>query len=217
MSPITEHVNGGAKDKILLVEGRDDCFVVLHLCKQAECSSLAFSISASGDIERVKRQAKTRLHGAEPLERLGLIIDADEQPIEERWQAFRGLLEPHGFDLPPSPSESGTITESNGKKAGIWIMPNNRDNGALEDFLLQLADHDGRDAATAYIKDSMNSRAAKLNPIHKSKGIAHAYLAIQENPGQPFGTAITSKAFEVDAKLAKSFTNWLTALFGSDT
>lgn len=211
----TKKVNGGAKDKVLLVEGRDDCFTIMHLCGAISCS---FNIKECGGIDQVKDATGAELTGSQQLESLGLVVDADDQPIQERWQAVSGLLKPYGFNLPSIPSKSGTITENNGKKVGIWIMPNNWDKGALEDFLLRLADPDGRDAATAYVKNSMDSGVARLNSIHQSKGIVHAYLAIQENPGQPFGTAITSsKAFEVNVELAKLFTNWLTTLFGSNT
>lgn len=212
-----ENVNGGAKDKVLLVEGRDERFVIKTLCEQKECQDLKFDIREEGGFEGIKKAVKPMLlRGSESLTRLGLIADADENPIETRWQSFSDILKSSGFDLPDSPLESGTFSENGNQKIGIWIMPNNKDNGMLEDFLLDFADSNGRDAAEAYIDDSIKSGVAKLNPKHRSKGIARAYLAIQKKPSQSLGTAITSKAFKVDAKLAKSFTNWLTRLFKSD-
>jgi hypothetical protein len=45
------------------------------------------------------------------------------------------------------------------------------------------------------------------------KARIHTWLAWQENPGLPFGTAITARYFGADSQEALKFVNWFNLLF----
>jgi hypothetical protein len=56
------------------------------------------------------------------------------------YQNIKSKAENFYQNLPDSMPKTGLIhTERSLPKLGIWIMPNNQDNGALEEFYLKLA------------------------------------------------------------------------------
>jgi hypothetical protein len=62
---------------------------------------------------------------------LGVILDADKD-VNARYQNIKSKAKDKNFyqNLPDSMPKTGLIhTESGLPKLGIWIMPNNQDNG----------------------------------------------------------------------------------------
>jgi hypothetical protein len=73
---------------------------------------------------------------------IGIVLDADTQPkgthptFEKAQNAFRSIQ----F---PVPTQMGKPEIASGKRAIAWIMPNNQDDGELEDLCLRaLTNHD---------------------------------------------------------------------------
>ena len=48
---------------------------------------------------------------------------------------------------------------------------------------------------------------------HRSKALIHTWLAWQQNPGRPMGTAIKAGYLQHDAPIALAFVAWLRRLF----
>ena len=118
--------------------------------------------------------------------------------------------------LPDSPDTKGTIVTGmfNDWKVGIWLMPDNQNKGELEDFLCKLVPKSDKcwpysDEATKQAKKI----GAKFTDKEFFKAKIHTWLAWQENPGLPFGTAITAKYFGVDSPEALMFVQWFKQLF----
>ena len=68
---------------------------------------------------------------------VGFLLDADK-PVLGRWQSVVSRLQNVGFEnLPERPPPGGFIGESITYKArvGVWLMPDNVQDGKLEDFL----------------------------------------------------------------------------------
>ena len=74
-------------------------------------------------------------------------------------------------------------------KAGVWIMPDNRQNGMLEDFISFLIPHDDRllPVVDSIIEKIEADKINKYKMIHHSKACVHTWLAWQEDPGTPLG------------------------------
>jgi len=146
--------------------------------------------------------------------RVGIVLDADLVPMD-RWSAVRNRLSSSGLQLPGSPDPDGTIIVQQQKHVGIWLMPDNRNPGKLEDFLTVLIPNGNRswpwaEQATSKAKSEYDAEFSDLNII---KAKIHTWLAWQGEPGQPFGTAITAATFAHDAVLATKFVNWMKRLF----
>ena len=79
-------------------------------------------------------------------------------------------------------------------RLGIWIMPNNQTSGILEDFLRFLVPQpnilfDHAKASVAAIPEGER----RFKQLTEPKAVVHTWLAWQEDPGLPFGTAITAR------------------------
>lgn len=70
---------------------------------------------------------------------LGFVIDANDSP-QDTWRAVTARLRKVGVQAPKNIPEGGFVGESKDYRArvGVWLMPDNRKTGALEDFLRDL-------------------------------------------------------------------------------
>ncbi len=198
----------------LLVEGTDDRHVILALCGLYDVPE-TFNIKDSGGIKTLLKSIPVHLKESE-LKALGIVLDADKS-IENRWTSICAKLKQVGYsELPKEPDEKGTIIRHEGMPdIGIWIMPNNKLSGMLEDFISYLIP-DGDPLEVKASSALTEIEAEKLNKYlstHHQKAFIHTWLAWQETPGQPMGLAITAHALEHDKEIVKVFIAWLNNLF----
>ncbi|HEX9990858.1 MAG TPA: DUF3226 domain-containing protein [Chloroflexia bacterium] len=212
---------------MLLVEGQDDVHVFVHLAAyhqipvkepgvDYEIPSPAIKVRDENGIENLLTNLPVHLKGS-GIERLGVVIDADTN-LQGRWESFRNKLIGSGYDksrVPRAPAPDGTIITQEGYPiVGIWIMPDNKVPGSLEDFIKFLVPQD----------DLLWSRAEEcvaqipteerhFSTIHLIKAHVHTWLAWQEQPGQRMGQAINSKYLDPDAEHARRFVAWVRRLF----
>lgn len=93
-------------------------------------------------------------------------------------------------------------------------MPDNRLPGMLEhfiEFLVPPADRLMARAKSAVAEIPIEDRA--FIPAHQIKAEVHTWLAWQEQPGLPFGSAITARLLDGDCLAAQGFVAWLRRLF----
>lgn len=93
-------------------------------------------------------------------------------------------------------------------------MPNNRSLGMLEDFLSMLIAP--ADPTWDYANDATNharTLGAPVSTIHHAKAVIHTWLSWREEPGKPFGIAITARYFQHDTPEALAFVDWFRRLF----
>lgn len=199
--------------KLLLVEGTNDCHVIWSLC-QHFATPQTFEVYVCGSDEKVIKRVNGLLAGADPMETIGICLDADNPNLRGKWDAISHKLTSHGYTLPDSPNRSGTILTQPGRPTiGVWLMPDNNIDGMLEDFCLQLAPAN----AVNYAQECVNSAQAQghssFTQTHQSKATVHTYLAWQDEPGMPLGLAITAKALNPTNPLANTFNSFLIDLF----
>ncbi len=201
----------------LLVEGENDRHVVWHLC-QVHNVPETFSVEILGDnggVDALLRGLPVRLK-ISGLTVLGVVLDAD-QNLEARWQAVKTRLLQAGYSsLPEMPSPEGTIIQVAGKpKVGLWLMPDNRLPGMLEDFVAHLIPAGDALApkANAILDEIERENLNRYSENHRAKAFIHTWLAWQETPGRPMGQAITARVLNHNEPLAQNFVNWLNRLF----
>lgn len=93
-------------------------------------------------------------------------------------------------------------------------MPDNQRSGALEEFLGDLVDAD--DTLLPLAETSVTAareRGASFGQAQTRKAVLHTWLAWQERPGVPYGTAITAGFFGHDSPAALAFVEWFRRLF----
>jgi len=191
----------------LLVEGNSDKQVIEALCKRHQMSDLFSYIFPSRDgsgIEYLLKTLPDRLK-QENLDTLGIVVDADLD-FTARWQSLVYQLKEFGYDeIPKVLPETGLIHIQEAKpKIGVWIMPNNKLPGMLEDFVRYLIPADDKlQQKVIALLDEIETE--ELNPYsltHRPKALIHSWLALQSKPGIPMGQAITAKALSEDSAIA---------------
>lgn len=203
----------------LLVEGKNDIHVVSHLCMWHRLPDMfkVDTAGVNGGIEELIRDLPTRLQ-QRTLRTLGVVVDADRDPIS-RWQRLQNALSSTEASFPDAPVVGGWVVDTTGPvgqlRLGIWVMPNNAEAGILEDFVLTLIPEN--DELIPYARIALaNLEVASLqrySESHRPKALTHTWLAWQETPGNPMGTAIGTGHLRAGAAPALEFTDWLRRLF----
>lgn len=205
------------KPKILFVEGQDDKHVVCHLRRQ-KLPNLSFAIQEMEGVDKllesVSLQVKVRDRTA-----VGFLLDTNDEPIMDakgkpagRWRAVSDRLCEADIRAPRAPRRGGTIMKGL-PRVGVWLMPDNRSAGELEDFVQKMIPKGDPawEPARRYIR-AIPEEARKFRPKKQSRAELHAWLATRENPGL-MGSAIGRGDLETGGRLCTAFLRWLEALF----
>ena len=216
------------KRSTLHVEGTDDVHVVKHLllrhridCPLERDSRPAREFAANAPEIRGAHDRKAVLDSIQPAVRfsngrsVGFVLDADAQP-RDRWRAVCSRLRVFGLNLPDLIPSGGFVDDvaEFGARVGVWLMPDNQREGALEQFLQDLVDDDD---ALLPIAERTTTEAAESGAdfpeVDRQKAVLHTWLAWQTEPGLPYGTAIKARYFRDDSPAALAFVDWYRRVF----
>ena len=202
----------------LVVEGRDDKWSIINLLRRH---------GFDWDDRRIEgRPYVHHTGGIDPLldsvipavkshPRVGFVIDADDA-LERRWQQITDRMMAVGLTVPDDPPNNGLVIDGyDGEgKVGVWVMPDNTVPGELEDFIVSLVPEDDSliSFADEVAKEARDKGAPCAEGDH-SKSKIHTWLAWQQQPGIPFGIALTSEILSHDSDLAQRFVQWFARLF----
>jgi len=194
---------------ILLVEGRCDVEFLKALLPQllpkpnipvltpTECGGYEDNIDA---VFRTLPQLLMDIN-EERLQRLGIIVDADctdrNGGFATRWKEFTAILREKDNDYiispPPDQAYTGSIFQHDCglPPVGLWIMPNHKGDGMLEDFIKQAIGpgqpqkllERAMGCVDQLLQENLNLFDKKL---HKTKAEIYTWLAWQKLPGQSF-------------------------------
>jgi hypothetical protein len=204
------------------VEGRDDQHSITNLLQRHgyewNHNALAPFVRDSGGIEPIFQALPLAL---KTYVRVGVVMDADLSPTN-RWARVEAILKANKIEPPQSPNQQGIVIATTGparlERFGIWMMPNNRTEGALEDFLQRLVP--AGDTCWQHADDSTRHACALGAPLKQNdhvKGAIHTWLAWQDPPGQPFGTALNAHILGHNSPEALDFVAWFRRLFEQTT
>jgi hypothetical protein len=207
--------------KVLLVEGDEDKRVIPYLMEAngvrwgERKDPKAVYIEAYGGVEKLLEpaQIETQLK-ASGLEALGVLIDADEDPVS-RWQAVRHRALKRFPGLPPDLPATGLVHAEDGLRFGVWIMPDNQRRGMLETFLtfLRPADNPALNAHALEACRAAKTLAAPYKDAHADKAHLHTWLAFQDPPGRQLHQAVLERLLDPSSPHAAPFLAWFKALF----
>ena len=148
---------------------------------------------------------------------VGFVVDADDEP-EEHWrQVVNEIANANSsIQLPSSSDPNGTIIPEDpdigSPRIGIWVMPDNKSAGELEDFAAQMIPNGDSvwPRAQAYINDIPTPRKFEANKVTKAE--VHAWLAARRFPGL-IGLAVREGDLDTNAPISQTFLTWLSRLF----
>lgn len=219
-----------ASKKHLLVEGDNDrLFFELCCERNARLSNIQVGPPSSYGSTDGKNNAIDLLptllaqmnDGA--VTHLALVLDADAPKTDglgfaKTWDVVTGHLYTAGYKQQTRPikATAGLIFEhSDGlPDVGLWIMPNNFDNGFLEDFIKKslLGTEKSLFHLAARAVDEL-PMPKKFKAHHLSKAEVATYMAWQANPGQGMHGTIGGKLLDFNKGLGKQFIDWLNKVY----
>ena len=202
--------------RVLFVEGPDDKHVIGHLLMRRGLAEPSLpQCQPTGGKDGVLKAMKTAIP-AGTGNSLGFVLDANDHP-GDRWRAVASRLRSVGVAAPDELPSGGFVGSSSefGVRVGVWLMPDNRRIGALEDFLQDLID--ASDVLLPHARESTaraKAKGARFPDMDSKKALVHTWLAWQEEPGRPYGVAIKSRYLRDDSDAAERFVAWFGRVFG---
>lgn len=196
----------------LLVEGDGDKHIVWHLQNTTNIERGAFEVVVKGSSAELISSIKNELRGSETTA-VGILIDADNDPAA-KWNAVLNQIRLAGYgELPDEPNSQGVIIhDAYLPRVGIWIMPDNRQTGAIEDFLIgMIVETDPLWQRVVATVDQIPQIERRFRESRLIKAYAYTWLAWQAEPGKPLGQAIEKRYFDPESPLATVFKQWLFA------
>lgn len=213
-------------ERVLLVEGKDDLHVMTNLFEvrnvpdtfQVRCPGSEPDEIENGGVDKLLDSIPYRLASSE-LERLAVVVDANDKGPGAGWDAIRQRLAAAGHDgVPKAHSPEGTIVELSLRpgtprsvRFGVWIMPDNRSLGMLEDFFAGLIRED--DEMIPFVDrflGSIPTDQRRFVPAHQPKARVHSWLAVSERPGRPMGQAIKAdRQLDANSPAVEPFLKWI--------
>ena len=212
----------GGRRSELRVEGPDDKHALIHLLvrhgleyeEESWPSDLPKVEEASGK-DGVLGGMKEAVQLGTGLA-MGFVLDANDS-LKERWQSVSDRLRSVGVEeIPRTIPPDGYIGFSVRFKTrvGVWLMPDNCTQGALEQFLETLiADGDPVFAHARQATTGAKGAGARFREGDEPKAALHTWLAWQEEPGRPYGVAVRAKYFGHDSQEARAFVDWFRRLY----
>ena len=153
---------------------------------------------------------------ASGLEALGVVIDANGD-ARRRWNQVRDRCRNEFDGLPDEIPEDGLkVNHRDGPRFGVWIMPDNRFCGMLEDFLIRLIpDELGPLYGLAQNCVAEAARnGASFKDVHKTKAEIYTWLAWQDEPGPQLHEAVKHRVLDPKKPESRAFVDWFRCLFG---
>jgi hypothetical protein len=229
-------------DAILLVEGRCDVFFLENLRRLLDIQGISIKPPGGCNIQNIKGGGVSKIPTALPkllrrlesgsLKKLGVVADADHTGINdggfsERWSQLTYPLEEVGYAIssPPTQIYKGSLFEhpEGLPPVGLWLMPNHKDDGMLEDLVKQtVCDGQQRDLLDK-AENCLNELPVKLfepegRQHRRAKAIVYTWLAWQEKPGQDLMSTINPKESEknlinLQSDEITAFKYWLKRVF----
>jgi len=202
--------------RVLLVEGINDLHVIKDLLI-AHGIEGQIEIRDKQGISNILATLKTEVDANQDF--LGIVVDANSS-LDSRWQSLIDRLKDKEIGyakVPAEPVENGLILKGQGflPKLGIWVMPNNKLVGKIENFIRLLVAEEKENLWL--IVEKVVSEIPAEEKLFADKDIikaqVHTFLAWQDEPGRPMGESITRRYFQTDAPEALNFVEWIRKLF----
>ena len=205
----------------LLVEGQDDRHVIQCLWKkERKEKELPFCISETNGIEKLIEAIPEQIK-APSRKVLGIVVDTNGN-LNKCWKKVTSKIKEGIKDLgveqvqiPDGPTLTGTIINCKTISIGIWLMPDNKSCGELENFIIEMLPESDFTwpSAQKYIENIPEEDRKFSNSKSKiEKAQLFAWLATRKKPGR-MGAAISVGDLTEDNELSKKFLKWLSDLF----
>ena len=173
-------------------------------------------IKEHGSVDEILKPETLKAElGASRLEALGVVVDANGDAAS-RWNDLRTWCGSEFENLPNQiPAGGLELVHSRGIRFGVWIMPDNRFTGMLEDWLVRLIPEASRPLyqlarRCVWAAEQQN---APFKAVHRTKAEVHTWLAWQDEPGLRLYDAVKHGVLDPRRPESGPFVEWFKRLF----
>ncbi len=209
-------------EKLLLVEGVDDWHILGHITAGLRQTGTAFEIGYCNNDSDLMDMLGSALVVSNSTKRfLGAVLDSDaDTGVGRRLEDIRSRLEA-AYDFPTDFPADGLILMPKASrtdharlpKIGVWLMPDNQQDGIFEDLLCAAMSSASLQYISAAVDQAKQDKFATFRGVERSKAIVKTHIAWQDPNKKNLGEAINSHFENLDPACAP-FLSWLQALFG---
>ncbi|MDJ0837056.1 MAG: hypothetical protein QNK37_11110 [Acidobacteriota bacterium] len=129
-------------------------------------------------------------------------------------------LKSHGYRIPqkaPALANQGSVFKHNDglPSVGLYLMPDHKDNGMLEDLLWEnLLDDEVTEDLRRYAEKVIKGLPhRRFTENHQTKALLYSWLAWQKRPGQTMDVTIHGKLLDYDRETPVGFFKWFSRVF----
>lgn len=216
----------GAK-KILLVEGDADKSFFQKICKNLSLDTYV-QVAPPKDLSGTHNSKEgvfqqlgllfPQLNDGE-LTHIAVVVDADYLAqhglgYQKTIDRITSIVEPFGFELDQD-AQSGICFKNPDGLAdfGLWIMPNNQQEGMLEDWI-KTCISETEQTLFQQATDAVQNIPTPKFPAHlTSKAEVATWLAWQKQPGHGLYAVIKDQLLDYESPLFKELERWLLNVF----
>ena len=219
---------------VLLVEGEGDRGFFDQVCRslalnpaikvappkdyQADYEELLHN-SKQGVLNLLDDLLNELLDEVAPTKRLAVIVDADHE--QEQGLGYRKTIEQvskiaadYDFTLAENQANGLYFKHSDGlAEFGLWVMPNNRTDGMLEDFIKTCVTPNEQSLFDHAVQIIQNIPNPKFKPHHNSKAQVATWLAWQKPPGHGLYYSVKDGLLNTNHALFQEMEQWLKKIF----
>jgi hypothetical protein len=215
------------KDK----QGKDlNCPIKSYNEKKQELNetkkSFNFGIYPAGSDKELVEKIAPLLKSEESINTLVFILDADKQKGKDNETNIKSRLQQIAYRFKDYKNYNKKFSKINPEgliipkieelpRIGLWLMPNNTEQGMLEDFLMKMVNVP--DICIKLAEDcvicAVDENCASFKKTHFSKAVIHTYLSWQDEPGDALALSIRQGKLSSNSPIAIKFLRWLTKVF----
>ena len=196
--------------KLLLVEGANDEDIFGVLLEHLGLDGVGISNYEGRTNLASRLRAYVATPGFDRVESIGIVRDADsdhEHSANSALQSIQGALGNAGLPVPTD----FLIPATGPPRVSVFVMPNNSENGEMEDLCLTALQDDPAMSCVESFIQCVNDAVGKP-PKKLSKAKLHAFLASREEPEPRLKEAAKKSYFPWGNPAFQSLRDFLKAL-----
>lgn len=189
---------------LFIVEGKDEKNVIEAFLDRFGNVETPYRIHSTDGIDNMGNFLRLlpRLPGFEELRSIGIVADADND-CNNRFKSIVSFLESVNLEAPHAP---GIVTSSI-PKIGVFIMPNNKDNGCLEDlFVLTVSNTPIYSCISSFFECAAEKG---FIPRRRSKAFSQAVLSCNQEFVKDLGVGAKKGYWDFNHNSFKAFREFI--------
>jgi len=198
--------------RLLAVEGQDECNFFKALLKHENINDIQIIDIGGKDQFKIKFPLLYNAEDFSDVDKLGFVRDAEQNKADSAFSSICGILKKH--DL-PIPKDINTVIYENNIKIGIFIMPNNIDEGMLEDLCIEsVKSNPVFKCVNEFIECCLPHLSGKEKNINMAKAKIQTYLAAKKPIKNTLGLAALEGYWDFKENCFLEIKQFLHNLFG---